>query len=71
MERLGNRSILQKKRMEIRMVQLIITQAENGFVVETKGNGVMEINIAANLAQVVKAVKGAFNQAETQEEAPF
>ena len=57
--------------MEIRMVQLIITQAENGFVVETKGNGVMEINIAANLAQVVKAVKGAFNQAETQEEAPF
>lgn len=55
------------------MVQLIITQANNGFVVETKGNGMMDIAIATNTAQVVKAVKAAFNTPETQEEseAPF
>jgi LEA14-like dessication related protein len=51
------------------MVQLIITQANNGFVVETKGNGMLDINVATNLAQVVKAVKEAYKQQEAEIEA--
>lgn len=54
------------------MVQVIITQANNGFVVETKGNGMMDIAVAKNLAQVLKAVKATYSLvADQEEEAPF
>lgn len=48
------------------MSQIVITQADNGFVVEIRGNGINEIQVANKLSQVVKAVKATF-QTETEE----
>jgi len=52
------------------MTQVIITQAENGFVVEVRLNGTTEIQIAANLAQVSKIIKATYNKVE-EDEIPF
>ena len=49
------------------MTQIVITKAANGFVVEVRNGGQNVVNVASNLAQVVKQVKAAYDEpAETE-----
>lgn len=46
------------------MRQVVITEAENGFVVEVRENGNNEVLVATNAAKVVKLVKEALKEEE-------
>lgn len=51
------------------MKQLVITEAENGFVVEIREGGNNKVCVAANPAKVIKLVKEAL--AQVPEDPPF
>lgn len=46
------------------MNQLVITQANNGFVIECRANGTTDIEVVNKLSQLVKLVKATFKTDE-------
>lgn len=46
--------------------QVIVTKAVNGFVVELRDQGTLQVQVVNNLAQLVKTIKAAYDEVEAE-----